>query len=109
MVTKMDTPLNTNHGLSEKDEKLIDRLFYITEVLRTYMEPDSLARDSILNSIFFLQLLGQYNSPKLQPNISPLTLSQKPYYKGINIFYLDKITVVFDLDETLVHCFEELS
>lgn len=75
----MDTSLNTNrNGLCEHEEKLIDRIFYITEVLRTYMESDSLSRDSILNSIFFLQLLGQYDNHKLQSNIQPLTLSTKP-------------------------------
>lgn len=83
MVTKINTPLNTtSNGLCLKEEQLIDRDFYVTEVIRTYMEPDSLARDSILNSIFFLQLLGHYNVPKLQPKITPLTLSQKPYYKS---------------------------
>lgn len=37
-----------------------------------------------------------------------LSLAKKEIYKGIILAYLDKKTLVFDLDETLVHCNESV-
>jgi hypothetical protein len=47
-----------------------------------YLNMDSLVRDHIFNSIYFLQLLAKYNSPHNQPSVYPLTLLQKHKYKG---------------------------
>jgi CTD small phosphatase-like protein 2 len=35
-----------------------------------------------------------------------VSLPKKDYYKGKSLNNLDKKTVVFDLDETLIHCNE---
>lgn len=48
-----------------------------------------------------MELLEKYNNTQEYGEDKPIYMPQHPRFKG-------KITVVLDLDETLVHCFEEL-
>jgi hypothetical protein len=51
--------------------------YYVAEVTKHFQNVDSLARDHIFNSMYFLQLLEKYNFPQNQPPIQPLNLQQK--------------------------------
>jgi hypothetical protein len=75
--------------------------YYVAEAIKHYHEMESLVREHLFCSLYFLQLLQNYAIYSEQPPVTPLQLPQSHQYAG-------KLTVVFDLDETLVHCFEEM-
>jgi hypothetical protein len=56
--------------------------YYVVEVVKHYRNMDSLARDHIFNSLYFLQLLASYSKPQSLPEVYPLSLKQPPQYKG---------------------------
>lgn len=56
--------------------------YYVAEVVKHFRNMDSLARDHIFNSLYFLQLLAGYSLPQNLPEIYPLSLKQKPQYRG---------------------------
>jgi hypothetical protein len=51
--------------------------YYVSEVVKHFKNMDSLARDHIFNSLYFLQLLAAYSKPQYLPEIYPLSLKQK--------------------------------
>jgi hypothetical protein len=56
--------------------------YYVGEVVRHYRNMDSLARDHLFNSLYFLQLLVAYASPQNLPEVYLLSLKLLPQYKG---------------------------
>ena len=90
MVTHLQESRRTT-ALEDPYESSPTHTYYTTEIVKHHHNHDSMARDHILNSLYFLQLLYKYNNPLNQPEILPLNLIQKQEYQG-------KITVVFDLD-----------
>ena len=73
--------------------------YYISEVIKAYKDPNSTVREHIQNSLYFLQSL---EGTKIPESISYKKL-KLPRFPG----YEEKKTLVFDLDETLIHCNNE--
>lgn len=109
LVTRLD---DSRAGKVMRSDPYTDRSkekYYVAEAVKGYLDKESAVRDHLFNSIYFLELLVSYNNTLDYAQDKPINLPQHPKYKGKIEPNLDKITVVFDLDETLVHCFEELS
>jgi CTD small phosphatase-like protein 2 len=68
--------------------------YYVDELTKNYMGRDSLIREHLFSSMYYLQMLKQYDKTLL-------------YHEGVYVPAINdssKFTIVFDLDETLVHC-----
>ena len=76
--------------------------YYVSEVLRTYQDPSSTAREHLTTS---LQILKSMENSKM-PTRAKITdkMLDLPRRKG----YEHKKTIVFDMDETLIHCNESV-
>ena len=84
MVTRLDDPkvaskTNTN--------PYTEGVYYVAEAVRDYLKKDSLIRDHIFNSIFFLELLAQYNNTAAYAEDKPIYLPQNPKFKSTDLVY----------------------
>lgn len=109
LVTRLEDSKGAKKISSESYCKKKKEKYYVAEAVNNYLDRDSAARDHLFNSLYFLELLVDYDNTSKYAEDKPIHLPQHPKFKGTSLLVVDKITVVFDLDETLVHCFEELS
>ncbi len=56
--------------------------YYIAEAIKGYQDRESLVRDHLFNSIYFLELLDKYNNTSDFAEDKPINLPQHPKYKG---------------------------
>lgn len=75
-------------------------IYYVSELIRAVSEPNSLAKEHVKSAIRILKMLE--SSPRTSSQDAEkrrMDLYQKEYHKNCK-------TLVFDLDETLIHCNE---
>lgn len=82
MVTHIEEPKRISFPKEDPYSPRSSNQYYIAEVAKHFRNMDSLARDHIFNSLYFLQLLAAYSSPQNLPEVYPLSLKQKPQYRG---------------------------
>jgi CTD small phosphatase-like protein 2 len=81
----------------------------VSVVRSAYRDIKSAARQHVVHSMKWLKTTQHYRKRSIVDLIpKSVSLSKKEYYRGNNCLIIDKKTVVFDLDETLVHCNESL-
>jgi hypothetical protein len=74
-------------------------VYYVSEIVRAYKEEISLAREHLISSIQFLKMLGRSRVPnKEEFPVKEAKFQKKPIHQGTNPLYIDKKTVIFDLD-----------
>jgi hypothetical protein len=54
-------------------------------VVKGYLDKESLVRDHIFNSLYFLELLAKYNNTTDFAADKPINLPQKACYKGTTL------------------------
>ena len=79
MVTHMDDPKVASNVSSNPYR---EGVYYVAEAIKDYLKKDSLIRDHIFNSIFFLELLAQYNNTPDYAEDKPIYLPQSPQFKS---------------------------
>lgn len=70
-------------------------IYYVSELVRAINQENSLAREHVKSAIKVLKSFEQVSLPPYAGRMLNLPKSQE---------YNNKKTVVFDLDETLIHC-----
>jgi len=84
--------------------------YYMTNIQRYVAGPDT--DDEYFEKVYkehFLQTFQAVNFCRYLKNVDPMDLDQKKVYLPRREGYKDKKTIVFDLDETLIHCNENTS
>jgi hypothetical protein len=84
MVTRLEDPKVASQA---NTNPYTEGVYYVAEAIRDYLKKDSLIRDHIFNSIFFLELLTQYNNTSDYAEDKPIYLPQDPKYKSKLSFY----------------------
>ena len=94
--------------LSEK-KKESKRLYFISQAIDAFYLPEhSYPKDHFFSIMQTLNICKGIRRPSLKElSNKRKTLSQKPQHKSI-FLNVDKKTIVFDLDETLIHCNDTL-
>jgi hypothetical protein len=82
LVTRLEEP---QHGISPIEDPYSPRSaskYYVAEVLKQYLNPDSLVREHLFSSLYFLQMLSVYALPDNQPPSHALPLPQRDKYRS---------------------------
>ena len=77
--------------------------YYVSEIIKNYKDRRSAAREHIISSLQILKALENSKMPTKE-QVYPRILSLE---RKLNC--IGKKTIVFDLDETLIHCNENVN
>ncbi len=83
MVTRVEESKKSRIPASNSFIERQNSKYYISEVIKGYLNKESLVRDHLFNSLYFLELLVKYNNTSDYAADKPIVLPQKPFYKGI--------------------------
>jgi CTD small phosphatase-like protein 2 len=116
LVAKPSTPSNRSLSTNNREvenspapvSRAVPQIYYMSNLEKYHRHPDEKDYFSQIYREHYLQTFQAMAFCKYLKTVDSKVLAQKKVYLPKREAYKDKKTIVFDLDETLIHCNESL-
>lgn len=82
LVTRLDDSRGVKRMQSDPYCQKKKEKYYVAEAIKNYMDRDSAVRDHLFNSLYFLELLVDYDNTSKYAEDKPINLPQHPKFQS---------------------------